>query len=162
MKKKLGYILIPIIISTWLGIFLKVKKLAPTHEPMHSRRSSISYSGADTLIPDSFSLTQNCHDPFLHTAFRKPKKNTRPKSTPPVVKHEKKPQPTFIIDRWKYFGTIQDDKNNKTVGIIQSENGNFLVETGDSITDILVKNIHNDSITLQKGKEIKSIKKWEK
>ncbi len=157
-NKKLTYFLIPIAIIVWGGIILRIVGFNNNDEI--TGQTPANEAIADTIVieKNNFELMANYRDPFLGKFIKgiNQSTNKKPKSTKKVVPKKIKKAPIVwpVID---YDGSIRS--NEKVIAVMKIDSKKYLLEKGEELNDMVVKEVFPDSVILVFKKETKTFPK---
>ena len=161
-NKKVIYILLPLTLFVWglivYRIFFNQSKEENSFIPPIANVKKTTQVKVDT-----FTLLLNYQDPFLKQARRKVnysddenKPAVRPSALPKVEPQEEK---TIVWPSLKYEGFVRHISKDKALIIVGINGKSTLMQTGETINNIKLVQVYNDSITVNYEKQNKTIKK---
>jgi len=154
-NKKLTYILVPLVIIIWGGIFYRVFMYLNKTPDINPQTVSRSIENVSKEEIDTFSIIADYRDPFLD---RKIKHEPSPviQKTMSEEKHTKnnviqKKNRTEKRIKWpeiRYGGLVQNPKSGNKVGLVKINGKDHLVKAGEIINDITVNSVFDDSVVV--------------
>ncbi|WP_378175211.1 hypothetical protein [Aquimarina sp. SS2-1] len=158
-KKKINTILIIAVALIWAVVLYKFA--APyflTNEVVVTADALVSPPKVLLRKKDTFDLDIPNRDPFLGKII------TKRKSLPPVSSTPKKSTraKTLMTQNWpriEYLGFIKSKESTSKLGLLRVNGVLKRVRKGASIQDVVIKNIAEDKIVIQLGKDIRNFGK---
>lgn len=154
-NKKAIYVLLPAALLLWVYIGWQIYQQVKEPEFVETPFIPTLKKETEKEKPSSFVLGLNYKDPFLKTLNGKQatrelekKKDLKPSN----VNRKRMPWPNMT-----YKGWIENHK--KTIGILQINNKQHLVDEGYEYDGIYIEKLYQDSIRIRKNEEEKIIKR---
>ncbi len=156
-KKKIIYLLAPLVVVVWGFVFYQLSS-SFLSTPNFAKKEPIQKINIDEIKRDTFSIIANYRDPFLGCATSlNTNNNSNIKTTAKKLKIKtevKAEKPWPIIS---YNGMIKNNNSEKRVGIIKIDGKEFLVKEGDVLRKVKIMEINQQLIKVNFQKESKSI-----
>lgn len=161
-NKKLSVVMITIVVAVWgMVIYKLVESFFPKEEKVEIPVVNKNDYTIQKVQADTFSISLNYRDPFLHrSASASTNNNTPKKANSTATAPKPAPQPSSI--NWPaivYNGMIKNKTSNKLQAMIQVNGQSHLMKTGDAVAGIIIKSITKDSIGVAMGTEKKFVNK---
>ena len=154
-NKKSIYVLLPAALLLWVYIgwqvYQQVKEpdfVEPTFTPAIKR-------AVEKEKPVPFILGLNYSDPFLRAlvgAQMNTEQAEKSEANPRISNRRRMPWPNMT-----YKGWIENHK--KTIGLLQINNKQYLVDEGQEYDGIFIEQLYQDSIKIRKNEEAKIIRR---
>ncbi|MFD2561880.1 hypothetical protein [Aquimarina rubra] len=158
-KKKINKVLIIAVALIW-GVVL-YKFAAPyflTNDVVVTADALVSPPKILLRKKDTFNLNIPTRDPFLGKTISKRKSVVSAPSRPQKVSRPKMP----VSKNWpriEYLGFIKSKESTSRLGLLRVNGTLKRVRNGAKIQDIIIKNISEDMISIQFGKDTKDFRK---
>lgn len=155
-KKKLTYLLIPLVILLWGIIIYKIvatKNTLSTSPILVDNKESTTQFDQRTL--DTFSIHPTYRDPFLGT-FQNTSTVSKKKTL--IAPNLMKKKAVLAWPRITYGGLIKNQKSNKTTVLLTVNGKVNIVSPGGSIGALTLLSVSKDSITVNFKDATKTIK----
>ncbi|MCB0401207.1 MAG: hypothetical protein KDD41_03930 [Flavobacteriales bacterium] len=159
-KKKIVYIMLPIILLVWGYVFFQFFSFFSS-SPNYAKADSDITVDIDEIQADTFSIVANYRDPFLgdqkikvtsgHSSQTQKSNKQKPKQVTPV---SEKKWPAL-----QYKGMIKNNQSKARVGILNINGHEQLVKEKQILSDVTVLEINKDFIQLQFQNEKKTLQK---
>jgi len=161
-KKKTLYIMLPIILLVWGGVFYQLYGYFFS-SPVYKNIEEKQFVNIEEIKQDTFSIVANYRDPFLGGKVKLKKTINNYNSKSNVNNNRKKQQKIIKADQpWptiKYSGMIKNNNSNWKVGIIKVNGKEHLVKEGLLINDLKIIKIEKKAIKVRFQRENKVIEK---
>jgi hypothetical protein len=163
-KKKLTYLLGIVVIGVWGTILYRVYS-SYFSKPKQEKTTEVSSNTLLTLSPvDTFSIAANYRDPFLGkiTSTRKRRTSSGHASKSSATKSTVKVKSTPPATKWpklKYGGMIKNQHSGKLVALFSIDAQSYRMKEGEMNKEILLKEIHRDSVVVEFAEVVKTIYK---
>ena len=157
-NKKIIYVLLPLTLIIWGMIVYKIFFNTDTQEESSSFVQSKRVKNSAVTSTDTFTLLLNYTDPFLKQERRVTPNNgsTTKKTTEP------KPQKNTEVLNWpivKYGGLVKQVNKENELAIVSINGSSTFMKTGETVNDIKLIRIYNDSIIVSFQTQKRTIKK---
>lgn len=157
-NKKLIYLLLPLALLVWGMIIYKIFFQTNAPENIAAFVPNKTAKQNNAALPDTFALLLNYPDPFLKNEKRAvTSTNTTTTQKKPV---EIKPQKTIEPVHFpaiKYSGVVK--KQEHELAIVSINGSSNFMKTGETVNDITLLRIYNDSIIVSFQNQKRTIKK---
>lgn len=159
MKKKLTYLMLPVVIGIWGIIFYRIFFTGGNDPVSTIAKNSIPAGPADKVSADTFTLIADYRDPFLG----KPLITTAPTTGRKIIDNPaKKISPLPVSTTWpavSYSGMIRNQASADQLAILQVNGQSFMARTGEIVQGLKVMKIYRDSVEIAFGNDRKFFKK---
>ena len=160
MKKKLTYLMLPVVIAIWGIIFYRIFfSNAADDVPVANNGRTVTGIKDDNAVPDTFSIIASYRDPFLGKVVS----SEAPKSIQHPVKTEpKQTKPAPVQASWptiSYSGMIRNRQSSVQLAMLQVNGQSYTVKAGEVVESVKVTRIYRDSIEIGLGAEKRVFKK---
>ena len=151
-NKKINYLLIPVVVMIWGYVAYSLITYGEEEEKIEPIliNSIIDRQGGDK---ERKKLYLNYRDPFLK-GIRTQRRVSPVKAS--VKNAEKTPERKIEWGEVVYNGYLQNKDDEKKIGLLKINGTNVLAVTGESTTDIIIREIRQDSILLEK----EDVRQW--
>lgn len=155
-NKKSIYILLPAAILLWVYIGWQIYQQVKEPAPVESIFTPTLKRVEKKEKPIPFVLALNYKDPFLRSVNGKHSNSEEleRKKGKSVKKNNRR---RIAWPNLTYRGWIENHK--KTIGLLQINNKQYLVDEGLEYNGILIEKLYQDSIRIKKDNEVKRIVK---
>lgn len=157
-KKKIIYILMPIVILVWGFVFYQLYGYFFS-TPSYANTEEKTIINIDEIKKDTFSIVANYRDPFLsqkkiqttnhQVAVKTNGLTTKKNSAPTVLK----------LPSIQYKGMIKNNNSEKRVAIVNIDGKERIVKEGTTLNELKVVKIEKETITVSFQDEQKTINK---
>lgn len=158
MKKKLTYLMLPVVIAIWGIIFYRIFYAAGERNVAVIKEERGVDVTKRKFTADTFDLIADYRDPFLgKAAATEQKAASSPVST---QKSEHKPSPSVIL--WpsvSYSGMIKNQSSAVQLVLLQVNGNSHTVKAGEVVEGIKIMKVYKDSVEVSFGKEKRVFKK---
>jgi type II secretory pathway component PulC len=161
-NKKITYILLPLALLIWGIIVYKIFFYTADEENGVFLSQTEKIKTTTQIAQDTFDLQLNYQDPFLknvaNTTVQRQTGSEMPKSQEP------KPAPktvekTVVFPALRYEGIVKHISRGKALAIININGKSKFVQTGETVDNIKLEQVYNDSIIVSYEKQYKTIRK---
>lgn len=154
-NKKSIYVLLPAALLLWVYIGWQVYQQVKEPDLVEATFMPTIKRAEEKEKPLPFVLAFNYKDPFLRTVSKRHStgEDLERKKGKPVVNNRRR----ISWPNMTYRGWIENHK--KTIGLLQINNKQHLVDEGQEYDGIYIEKLYQDSIRIKKDKEIRIIKK---
>ena len=158
-NKKLIYILLPLTAIIWGMIVYRIFFDTNAQEESSLFVQNKSTQNRAVAPPDTFELLLNYPDPFL-----KHERRVIPNTDVSTTKKEAEPKPQKPAEvvNWpaiKYGGLVRQVNQENELAIVTINGSSQLMKTGETVNDIKLIKIYNDSIIVSFQTQKRTIKK---
>lgn len=158
-KKKIIYILMPIVILVWGFVFYQLYGYFFS-TPSYVKAEEKAIINIDEIKKDTFSIVADYRDPFLtkkiiptanhQVAIKTNGASQTKKNTPPTV---------FKWPSIQYKGMIKNNNSERRVAIVTVDGKEHIVKEGTTLNELKVVKIEKETITVSFQDEQKTINK---
>lgn len=160
-KKKVNYILIPVVLLIWGYIAYIIINGFSKEEKTFTINNRLSPIEIDSVKSDSFVLQANYIDPFLKNKTYQTSRSSSKIISKPKINTPKKEviKPSVNWNFIHYHGRIKNQKTGKHVAMMNISGKDYLINEGESKDDVKLIKLLEDSIKISYQKEYAFIKK---
>lgn len=158
-KKKLNYILLPAVLLIWGGVIYTAIDGFSSNDDNFIANQSLPKVEMEEVTNDTFTLLVNYRDPFLRRIYSATNANNLPKQNVKKVKKKIENIPTVNWSFIAYQGRIKNQETGKHVGMLSINGKDYLINEGESIEEVKLVQLLEDSIKVSYQKKYAFIKK---
>ncbi len=158
-KKKIIYILLPIVILVWGFVFYQLYGYFFS-KPDYTKTEEKTIINIDEIKKDTFSIVADYRDPFLSNNMVQTGINLVVNKTNGSSKTKKNTSLTVL--KWpliQFKGMIKNNNSEKRVAIVIVDGKEQIVKEGTTLNELKVIKIEKETITVSFQKEQKTISK---
>jgi len=153
-KKKLNILLIPLALTVWIIILIRVFAITSHPSDHHDSKAFSTMSLGNFISSDTLNLLLNYRDPFEPVNISLRIDNEKNKDKKQFSKPEDIKPPVI-----KYIGLIEKSNKGNNIGLTIINDHSFLFSKGDTIMGLRIKSVYQDSILLEFHTKILRISK---
>jgi hypothetical protein len=157
-KKKIMYIMLPIVVVVWGFVFYQLFSSFFT-SPNYAKEKKEQLINIDEIKKDSFVIVADYRDPFLGKGVRSKGTNnasSNKKRRTVKISQAKAEQPWPSV---AYNGMIKNNNSDRRVGIVKVNGKEYLVKEKDVVNEVTILSINKNTVNVRFQKENKTITK---
>jgi len=162
MKKKVIYILLPIVLMVWGTIVYRIFNTVNNKTTQNTNTIAIANTNFSSDL-DTFSINPYYNDPFLRKKLAIQSTHEQSTLTKPIkTKEPVKKNETDNNIQWPsivYYGRVKNMESEKQFAIIQVNGQSVFMKIGDSEHELKLLKITDDSVEVSFKDNKKIIKK---
>jgi len=166
-KKKVNYILIPLVLLIWGGVIYTAINGLSNNDDGYVINQALPEVNMDQIKSDSFTLLANYRDPFLKRRYYSTTSTKNRSSTTNGSKSITNLKKTSKVEKketmnWNfisYHGKIKNQQTTKNVGMLTIKGKDYLINEGETIEEVRLVKLLEDSIKVSYRENYAYIKK---